>query len=177
LLVRAIATLRRQRDASVDLATALVYLGQVRLERGDLSAADPLIREALDIRLGRFGRYHPMVANATDGLGELFEAGGQLASAEQAYRDALAIRRVVFPANHADVGVSLENVGIVLEKQGRNAEAEATLDSAIAILQPVFGDDHSLVTTARTHRDRAITVQALPVTSSNRTPADPASHR
>jgi eukaryotic-like serine/threonine-protein kinase len=154
ILTRAIPVLR-QRPPREDLASALLYLGKVRMERGDTESAEPLLREALEIRRSLFGAEHPTVANALDGIGELMQARGDFEGAERAYRDALSIRRVLFPPTHADVGVSLENLGIALEKQGRGHQAVALLDSALAVLLPTFGEEHPLVTVARAYRDSA----------------------
>ena len=66
-----------------DLATALLYFGKVRLEAGDAEGAEAPIREALAIRRRLFGREHPQVANAIDGIGELMQAPGDYLAAEQ----------------------------------------------------------------------------------------------
>jgi tetratricopeptide (TPR) repeat protein len=156
ILGDAVAILRRHPDELADLATALLYLGKVRVEQGDTDSGEPAIREALDIRRGLFGDKHPTVANALDGIGELMQARGDYAGAENAYRKALATRRTLFPADHADVGVSLENLGIVLQKQGQGAEAVALLDSALSVLLPALGHDHRLVRVAVAYKDSAL---------------------
>jgi serine/threonine-protein kinase len=145
LLGDVVTALRGHPDRGEDLATALLYFGKVRLETGDAQAAEPPIREALAIRRRLFGRDHPQVANAIDGIGELMQERGDYTAAEHAYREALAIRRDLFPGDHMDVGVSLENLGIVLQAAGRSTEAAGLLEEALAVLRPSLGDGHSLV--------------------------------
>jgi eukaryotic-like serine/threonine-protein kinase len=156
ILRDAIRTLRDEDDAKQDLATALLYLGKVRMEQGDTLTARPLLEEALDIRRALFGEVHPVVANALDGMGELDQARGDGSAAERTYRRALAIRRELFPADHPDIGVSFENIGIALERQARHDEAIVMLDSALAILRPAFPDGHLLIDVAIAYRDTAV---------------------
>ena len=153
----AIAALRVDADARLDLATALLYAGKLRVERGDASHAEPLITQALDIRRSLFGDEHPTVANALDGIGEMKQALGDHVGAEAAFRQALAVRRTLFPPDHADLGVSFENLGIVLHQQRRRVEAVIMLDSALNILLPALGPDHMLVRVATAYRDSART--------------------
>ena len=155
ILAEAIAILRARADHPLDLATAVLYRGKVRVELGDTRGAEPLLREALDIRRDLFGDEHPTVANALDGMGELMRARGDYVAAENAYRQALAIRRLLFPSDHSDVGIGMENVGIALHKQGQNSRAAAMLDSALAVLRPTFGAQHRVVRVAVAYRDSA----------------------
>jgi tetratricopeptide (TPR) repeat protein len=154
LLDHAVRSLRADPVAPpTDLATALLYAGKVRLERGDLAAARAPLEEALRIRRGLFGEVHPMVANALDGLGESMIAGGYPAAAEDRFRAALAIRREILPDGHSDIGVALLNVAIALHGQGREEEAEAALAEALPILRGAFGDGNPLVATAVAYAD------------------------
>jgi serine/threonine-protein kinase len=155
LLGHVVDVLRRNPDRPQDLATALLYVGKVRLEGGDTAGAEAPIRESLSIRRRLFGRDHPQVANAIDGIGELMQARGEYGAAEAAYREALSIRRELFPSDHLDVGVSLENLGIVLQAAGRSAEAVGLLEDALAVLRPAVGEDHSLVYDATVWLDSA----------------------
>ncbi|HUF68697.1 MAG TPA: serine/threonine-protein kinase [Longimicrobiales bacterium] len=153
ILTAAIEKLRSPDGDPFELTTALLYAGRIRIARGDPYAAAQPMREALDIRIGLFGRQHPTVANALDGIGEVKQALGDWSGAEATYRDALAIRRTLFPPDHADIGASYHNLGIALHGQGRNAEAAVMLDSAFAVLEPAFGADHSLVRVTLAYRD------------------------
>ncbi len=155
LLAHAVDVLRRHPDRGEDLATALLYVGKVRMESGDEEGAEAPLREALSIRRRLFGRDHPQVANAVDGIGELMQARGDFAAAEAAYGEALSIRRDLFPDDHMDVGVSLENLGIVLQAEGRSDGAAELLEEALTILRPALGDEHSLVSTAAAWLDSA----------------------
>jgi tetratricopeptide (TPR) repeat protein len=153
IMASAIGKLRSSDSDPFDLATALLYAGKIRVERGNPQGASRQIREALDIRIGLFGREHPTVANALDGIGEMKQALVDWHGAEASYREALAVRRTLFPPDHADIGVSYQNIGIALHGQRRNAEAAAMLDSALAVLEPAFGADHSLVRVTLAYRD------------------------
>jgi serine/threonine-protein kinase len=153
IMAGAIEKLRSADADPLDLATALLYAGKIRVERGNPQGATRMIREALDIRTALFGREHPTVANALDGIGEMNQALGDWTGAEAAYREALAVRRTLFPPEHADIGVSYHNIGITLHGQRRNAEAAAMLDSALAVLEPAFGGGHSLVRVTAAYRD------------------------
>jgi serine/threonine-protein kinase len=153
LLSGAVDLLRSSTASREDLATALLYLGKVRLEQGDMIGAEPLIEEALSLRRELFGEDHPTVANAIDGLGELSFARADFDGAERAFRHALSIRRRLFPDDHTDVAVSLENLGITLRRQGRTEEADRLLRDALDVLRPELGDEHPLVVVALAHRD------------------------
>jgi serine/threonine-protein kinase len=153
IIAAAIDKLRSTDADPLELSTALLYAGRIRIERGQPRAAAQPMQEALDIRIGLMGREHPTVANALDGIGELKQALGDWSGAEAMFREALAIRRTLFPPDHADIGVSYENIGIALHGQERNAEAAAMLDSALAVLEPAFGGEHATVRLALAYRD------------------------
>ena len=58
---------------------------------GDYAKAEPLFRQALEIRKRALGENHPDYANSLNNLAELYYAQGQLAAAEQFLRQGLTL--------------------------------------------------------------------------------------
>ena len=58
-------------------------------KKGDLAAAEPLYREALEARREILGNRHPSTLGSINNLGALLQDKGDLAAAEPLYREAL----------------------------------------------------------------------------------------
>lgn len=82
---------------------SLFTLGDLSRRRGDRAAAEAHYREALSIRLQRFGAAHPQTAVAQVALGEVLIDRGAGAEADPLVRGALAVLRKAFSATHVDV--------------------------------------------------------------------------
>jgi serine/threonine-protein kinase len=83
-----------ERLGSGPAATVVIVnnLASVLEERGDLEAAEPLLRRSLPIRVEAFGEQHLSTARARHNLARLLAAQGRLDEAEPLARAALATR-------------------------------------------------------------------------------------
>ena len=61
--------------------------------KGDLAAAEPLLREVLEVRREILGNRHSDTLRSINNLGVLLYAKGDLAAAEPLYREALEVQR------------------------------------------------------------------------------------
>ena len=86
-------------------------LGRLLKEKGDLAAAEPLSREALQGRREKLGARHPDTLSSISNLGLLLTAKGDLAAAEPLLREALGGRREVLGARHPKTLAAIKNLG------------------------------------------------------------------
>ena len=80
-------------------------------EKGDLAAAEPLSREALEGRREKLGARNPDTLSSISNLGLLLMAKGDLAAAEPLLREALEGRREVLGARHPKTLAASKNLG------------------------------------------------------------------
>ena len=80
-------------------------------EKGDLTAAEPLSREALEGRREKLGARNPDTLSSTSNLGLLLMEKGDLAAAEPLLREALDGRREVLGARHPKTLAASKNLG------------------------------------------------------------------
>jgi serine/threonine protein kinase len=114
--------------------TALAVLATVYAIRKDLKKTGPLLKEARDITLFRFGPEHFLTADANYALGLFFLAQSDYASAEAVFRDSLAW----FTKNNPGEGkrFAIENaLGSCLLGLKKPASARPLLFSAYAGLK------------------------------------------
>ena len=69
------------------------HIGALLKAKGDLGAAEPLLRQALEGRREILGNRHPSTLSSIYHLGSLLEAKGDLAATEPLYREALEGQR------------------------------------------------------------------------------------
>jgi tetratricopeptide (TPR) repeat protein len=69
---------------------------------GNFAAAEPLCRQAVEIKRVALGESHPDFATSLNNLAMLYEATGNFAAAEPLYRQALEIDRVALGESHPD---------------------------------------------------------------------------
>ena len=106
-------------------------LGRLLKEKGDLAAAEPLAREALEGRRETLGARHPNTLSSVSNLGLLLMAKGDLAAAEPLLREALEGRREVLGARHPK---TLAASKARLEGAGGLAGAPAAELDALSVL-------------------------------------------
>ncbi len=114
---------------------------------GKYADAEPVAREALDLRRAALGPSHPTVASSLDDLGVMLMLGGRMDDAEPLMREALRIRRAELPAGDPQLAVGLNNLAYVLWQRGSLEDAEAMYREALAIDRARFGTDHPEVAT------------------------------
>ena len=118
-------------DGHTNLVTSLNNLAFLLQAQGKLADAEPLLRDALDMRKRLFKGDHPDVANSLNNLASLLNAQAKLAEAEPLLRDALAMCKRLFKGDHPDVATSLGNLAALLLAQGKYADAEPLCRDAL----------------------------------------------
>jgi len=134
-----------------DTAMRLDNLGQLYLRMGEhvkaeplleQALAEPLFRQALEIRQKVLGREHPATAISLNNLALLYHVMGDYAQAEPLYKEALDIRQKVLGREHPYTAVSLNNLAGLYEQTGDFAKAEPLFKEALEIRQKTVGPDH-----------------------------------
>jgi tetratricopeptide (TPR) repeat protein len=108
-------------------------------EKGDLTGAEPLFREALALAESALGAEHPDTAGTLNNLARLLEAKGNAAAAEPLYRRALAIAEKTMGPADPRLALSLENVAAVMDAKGDYAAAEPLYRRALKIAEQALG--------------------------------------
>src|SRR6202790_1229752 len=91
---------------------------------GDYAEAEPLYKEALEIRQKVLGRDHPDTAQSLNNLAGLYKATGDYAKAEPLYKEALEIYQKVLGREHPDTATSLNNLALLELDLGQIQEAK-----------------------------------------------------
>lgn len=123
-------------------AAALNQLARTIHELGDFAAAEPLFREALEMRRAALPPGHPDIATSLNDLASLLANTGRTTEAELLNREALDILRTALPAGHLDIAASLNNLAYLLESAGRYAEAESLLCEEHETLRAALPPEH-----------------------------------
>ena len=89
--------------------------------KGDLAAAEPLYREALEVQRKTLGNRHPSTLASISNLGGLLYAKADLAAAELLLHEALEVRRETLGERHPDTLTAINSLNALLNvKQWRN---------------------------------------------------------
>jgi hypothetical protein len=100
-----------------DVAISLVELSRALVDQGRNLEAEPLSREALDIRKAVFGENHRETATSKSDLGQILQRRGDLAGAEILLRETLATAMKVLGPDHPNTGASMGNLaGLLMAK-------------------------------------------------------------
>ena len=86
---------------------------------GAYDRAEPLYRQALEIRKKALGEEHPDYATSLNNLAALYHAMGAYDRAEPLYRQALEIRKKALGEEHPDYATSLNNLAALYRRDGR----------------------------------------------------------
>ncbi len=137
LYERALAIRRREADRPDDpkVASSLLSLGVLHYVRGEFDRAEPLQREALEIRLRRHGPRDERVATAQSSLGRVLHARGRLAEAEALLSEALATRLKLHGDDHEHAALTRKDLAAVFLAAGRHADGEELLALALPVLR------------------------------------------
>jgi Tol biopolymer transport system component/tetratricopeptide (TPR) repeat protein len=125
-----------------DIAETLNALGEVRLDRRDVSGAEHAFDEALTIRRRLLGATHRDVARTLNGLVAVRRRQGRTSEAEALAREALTIDRRAQGDNRANVAQSVRALGQTLADGGNDAEAQPLYREALVLLRQVFPEEH-----------------------------------
>ena len=107
--------------------------GLLLQREGRLAEAEPLLRDAVSIRLILYGPEHYKVGYARVSLAMLLHDKGDLAGSESEFRQALAIYDKSLPANHQYRASLLMHFARLLVDRGKYAEALAMSSESLGI--------------------------------------------
>ena len=134
--------------AHADIARTLQDLALVMDDAGDLKAAIPMMREAVNMQRALNGSQpDPGLALAIHNLAELLYEDGNYDAAEELYTEALAMRRRLLGDKHPLIAGTLSSLGLVRQARGDLAGAEAMFREALAIQQQTLGEVHPDIAT------------------------------
>lgn len=125
--------------ATSTLQSALACLLKAQ---GDLAAAEPLLRGALEGFCSKLGASHPHALGSKNNLADLLRDKGELAEAERLVREAVDGYRRGLGDDHLDTLVAIENLAGLLQDQGKMAEAVPLYGEALAGFRVRLGDSH-----------------------------------
>ncbi len=110
---------------------------------GNYTAAEPLFRQALEIRRKKLGEDHPDYARSLNNLAGLYHYSmGNYGAAELLYRQAMEIRRKKLGEEHPDYATSLNNLAGLYDSMGNYSAAEPLYHQAKEIRRKKLGEDH-----------------------------------
>jgi tetratricopeptide (TPR) repeat protein len=141
------------------VAAALVNLGILRYELGELDAAREAHERALSIGEAASGPNHTRVANTLGNLGIVLQGLGRLDAAREAQERALRIEEAAYGPDSPEVAKTLANLGGILHELGDLDRAREGLERALAIEEVAHGPDHTEV--ARTLGNLGIILHGL----------------
>jgi len=125
-----------------DYATSLNSLGILYIEMGDYKAAEPYLKQALEIRKKALGEEHPDYATSLANLGVLYSDMGDYKAAEPYMKQALEIRKKALGEEHLDYASSLNNLGNLYYEMGDYKAAEPYYKKALEIRKKALGEEH-----------------------------------
>ena len=121
------------------LAHTLNILANVYRAQGNYGQAEPLFRQALQIRAAALGADDPDVAASEDSLGRLYQAEGRYRQAEPLFKQALATKEKSLGPDSPDLVGSLKSLALLYQQEGRYVEAEAIYERILRILEKALG--------------------------------------
>ncbi|PNH04770.1 Kinesin light chain [Tetrabaena socialis] len=140
--VRLLAQLGTGQESEVARG-CLLYMGAwFYYMMGRYMEAEPLSRQALELRRRVLGEEHPDTANSIHNLAACIYAQGRYAEAEPLSRQALELRLLVLGEEHPNTASSINNLANCISDQGRYAEAELLYRQALELRQQVLGEEH-----------------------------------
>ena len=140
---------RRDRDVAPvrapghpQVAMGLNNLGQLLRRTARTDEAEPVLREALEIRRAAFKTNHPLLANSLMQYGQLQNQLGHYDVAERYMREALEMRLTVLGPDHPLVGTAYNNLASLFHDIGAYDKAEPMYRAALEISLKTHGPDH-----------------------------------
>jgi tetratricopeptide (TPR) repeat protein len=136
------AELQKELGLERDLATSLHNIGLLYYDQGRYSEAEPLYKQALELRKHLFGEEDLDVAQSLNNLAELYQDQGRYQEAELLYQQALELRKRLLGDNHPDFAMSLGNLAELYRSIGRYTQAEPLYLQALELTKRLLGDNH-----------------------------------
>jgi tetratricopeptide (TPR) repeat protein len=124
-----------------DIAALYHNLGGLAHARGDLAAAEPLARRAVELRSAAVGPDDPATLLDRSAHAAIIGELDRTDEAEAEIRDLLPGLEASLGPDHPEVAVALNNLGAILQRLGRIAEAEALYRRVVEIKTARLGPD------------------------------------
>ncbi len=124
----------------LEKARILITLGDVNMKRGELDQAEPLFREALEIRRNEGAPADDLI-ESINGLGTLLHLQGQLDDALALHEEALALSKKHLGMKHAHTATTFDVLGVLQTDRGDYEQARELLEQALTIREEIFGPD------------------------------------
>ena len=134
--------LARKSGDDVRTAHSLNNLAFLYEQQKRYAEAEPLYKEALQIRRRVLGTEHRITAMTLNNLARLYEAQKRYAEAEPLYREVMEIRKKVLGPRHSDTASALNNLAMLYKALGRGIDAEPLLLEALDIKKEALGAQH-----------------------------------
>lgn len=148
----AVADLEKRARGTESHISALYMLGRVQQARGDLEAAEPMLRRAYDLQIKLSGELSDETVNARNGLAELLVVRGKTDEAESLLRRNVDAVRRIYGKSNATLGIAWNNLANALSDiPARYGEAEKAYLEAIRILEASLEPGHPEIANARSN--------------------------
>jgi tetratricopeptide (TPR) repeat protein len=131
-----------------DIATSINDLAGLYRVQGRYTEAEPLYKQALEMRQKLLGSEHPDIATSLNNLAALYQAQGRYTEAEAFSKKALEMYKKLLGADHPNVAASLNNLVALYQAQGRYTEAEAFSKKALEMYKKLLGPKHPDIATS-----------------------------
>jgi serine/threonine-protein kinase len=143
LLDRRAATLGTYDDDAEMRAEMMSVLAEGYEKLGLLADAEPLARQALEVRRRLYGPVHAELVAPLNVLGWLLRMRGETQQAEPLLREAVDVGRRVFPPEgDPRLARALNDLGVIREANGDRDEAVGLYRQSLAMRRRLLGDQH-----------------------------------
>ncbi|MEL7312562.1 MAG: tetratricopeptide repeat protein, partial [Pseudomonadota bacterium] len=129
-------------EGHFDRSVTLVGLGKVARDRGDLDAAEALMREGFEIRVKTITDKHSFTQLARIDWAEVLRRQGRLDEARTEFEGALAMLQSNGNGEHPTAAQALTGLAQIELAESRLDEAEHALERAIEMTAESIGRDH-----------------------------------
>ena len=125
------------------VARTLKELGREKTDSGDVNAAIPLIRNALNMqRELRHGEPYPDLAESLNDMGLVLAQHGDLDEAEKYFREALTMKQLLLGGKHPEIAATMQNLAVSLQDKGDLGGAETMYRQAFEMQRDLLGANH-----------------------------------
>jgi tetratricopeptide (TPR) repeat protein len=130
------------------IAQTLSKLSEVRRSQGNITQAEILINEALDICIETVGRDSPATAAAYSSKGNCHSSKQQYREGLKCFQEAATTYALNFGKSSPFVASELLHIGRMHEMLNEIKEAESNYEKCLKMTKEVLGDDHVQVADA-----------------------------
>ena len=148
----AVGELEAQSRGTERHVAAIFMLGRVQQARGDLEAAEPLLRRTYDLQTKLSGENSDATMNARNGLADLLVVRGKTNEAEALLRKNVAVVRAIYGEPSVNLGIAWNNLANALsDVPAKYGEAETSYLEAIRLLEETLEPGHPEIATSHSN--------------------------